>query len=160
MLFRSKAVNLRHILLSVPNSARRASTSTSGLAPGIPFTPLAPSSFMDVKMPDMSARIPLPQPQIPYMPDFWESSVSRDADNASEMVLPKLSVLAEPGTASHNLLDASLLAESTSSSSVASPSSVGPDGQNGLLEDIAEDLGLPSPKAMKRAVSNLFQNFK
>ncbi|OCH94943.1 hypothetical protein OBBRIDRAFT_788681 [Obba rivulosa] len=56
---------------------RKASTTE---LPGVPSTPSPPpppsfpKEFLEVKLPDLSTPAPQPQVQIPFLPDFWDSS--------------------------------------------------------------------------------------
>ncbi|KAJ7774552.1 hypothetical protein DFH07DRAFT_800028 [Mycena maculata] len=142
-------------------SARNASTEAAvGAVPGIPpasQTIRTPSTFMSFSMPDVYSERPEPQVQIPYLPDFWESSPAASPQPA-EPALPKLSVVSELNTIhSHNLHD-----ENASQDVV----SVGPStadlgkGKGGILQDMSEDLGIPSPKVIKAGVSSFFQSFR
>ncbi|KAJ6630855.1 hypothetical protein B0H10DRAFT_2207878 [Mycena sp. CBHHK59/15] len=144
------------ILLSNASIARRnASTEAPiGVVPGIPpasQTTRIPKTFMSFAMPDVARREHAPQAQIPYLPDFWESSPAKSPAPA-EPPLPKLSVVSEVDTHhSHNLHDEHALQDSTTVP-------VGPRsfGKGGILEDITEDLGIPSPKEIKAGLSKFF----
>jgi len=111
-------------------------------------------------MPDISVRPSQPQPQIPYLPDFWESAKKSQETPpvVPEEPLPKLSVISELNTTtSHNLH-----VENTSpdTHSVGPRPTTGKGGKGGIFEDISEDLGIPSPKTIKAGVSSFLQSFR
>ncbi|KAJ7452356.1 hypothetical protein B0H11DRAFT_2073093 [Mycena galericulata] len=139
--------------------ARYASTEPVGAVPGIPpasQSTRTPSTYMSFAMPDIYyPREPQPRAQIPYLPDFWESSPP-ESPQPAEPPLPKLSVVSEFDTNhSHNLHDENALP--VESASVApTPTDL---GKGGILQDISEDLGI-SPKAIKAGVSSFFQSFR
>ncbi|KAJ7940619.1 hypothetical protein B0H13DRAFT_1938971 [Mycena leptocephala] len=139
-------------------SISRNASSQAGVVPGIPSpSTRTPTTYMSFAMPDISIQPSQPRPQIPYLPDFWQSS--KNAPQPSiEPSLPKISVVSPLNTThSHNLHDEN-----------ASPDtlSVGPGpgarsfGKGGILEDVSEDLGIPSPKQIKAGVSNFLQSFR
>ncbi|KAJ7632670.1 hypothetical protein FB45DRAFT_913117 [Roridomyces roridus] len=123
--------------------------STEGAAPGIP--PAAqptrqPATSMSFLMPDTQPPPPPPEIQIPFAPDFWGSSSSEASPTHSEPELPKLSVVTDVGTKhSHNLFpDPSVVQEAPPPApSVAQQG----QGKGGILQDMSEDLGIPSLRA-------------
>ncbi|KAJ6496695.1 hypothetical protein C8R47DRAFT_1318325 [Mycena vitilis] len=138
--------------------ARNASTEASvGTTPGIPpaaQTTRTPTTYMSFAMPDVFVQPSAPRPQIPYLPDFWQSSAKSTPQPPAEPALPKLSVVSDINKVhSHNLQDANTSPDT---------SSVGPSSsaKGGLLQDISDDLGIPSPKAIKDGVSNLLHSFR
>ncbi|KAJ7774890.1 hypothetical protein B0H16DRAFT_1760148 [Mycena metata] len=146
-------------------ASRNASTEASpGAVPGIPPAAQStkkPSTYMSFNMPDITLQPSQPRPQIPYLPDFWESSAAKNAPQVpAEPALPKISVVSELNTThSHNLY-----IEDAGNASAPSPDpvSVGPRsfGKGGLFSDMSEDMGLPTPKEFKAGVSNLLQSFR
>ncbi|KAJ7285783.1 hypothetical protein C8J57DRAFT_647603 [Mycena rebaudengoi] len=146
-------------LLSVSRLARNASTeATVGVVPGIPTPPTrTPKTFMSFSMPDISRRDPLPQAQIPFLPDFWDSSPAKSTEPA-EPVLPKLLVVyALDNLPSHNLHDEHATRLEVSTPAPTRPASY---GKGGILQDISEDLGLPPVKEIREGVSKLFKSFR
>ncbi|KAJ7709855.1 hypothetical protein B0H17DRAFT_1029515 [Mycena rosella] len=115
-----------------------------------------PTTYMSFAMPDISRQPPQPQIQIPYLPDFWESSPAQSPQPA-EPPLPKLSVVSELDTVhSHNLHD-----ENASADTVPAPAPRSSTfGKGGILQDMTEDLGIPSPKEIKTGVSNFLRSFR
>ncbi|KAJ7109428.1 hypothetical protein C8R44DRAFT_802480 [Mycena epipterygia] len=152
-MFRARAMSA---LSSGSRNASIGARNASGVVPGIPpaaQTTRTPNTYMSFAMPDIAYQQPQPRAQIPYLPDFWESQAPQTPQPA-EPALPKLSVVSELDTIhSHNLHD-----------EYASPDTVpvGPrsEGKGGILDDISEDLGIPSPKKIKDGVSNFFQSFR
>jgi len=143
--------------LSIPVAARDLSTSSTfpaqGVAPGIPSVtqsmPDSRQNFM-VNIPEVPHADPEFSVQIPYVPDFWDSSVSVDSPQMEEP-LPKLLVVAgadtHPGGGpSHNLLDANLHHET---SDVKNNSTTQSSSEGKIWDDVTEDLGLLSLREMK-----------
>ncbi|KAL0946839.1 hypothetical protein HGRIS_013007 [Hohenbuehelia grisea] len=167
-------VSPRAVHASAAAAATHVPHAVDGEAPGIPATPesnktaSASSSgdYLKVILPDLSQPDPEPPVQIPYLPDLWESKkvteTAEAEETASEPVLPKLLVVAgstHPGGGpSHNLLDtnASTLESSTPESSESSDASKPTQQKQGLLGDIAEDIGLPSFGSVKSGFSKFF----
>ena len=90
----------------------------------------------------------------PFVPDFWDSSIHVEAATPQpEESLPKLLVVAGPETHHVGGLSHNLLVENESpygipeDVDVASPSNN--LGQGGLWDDVAEDLGIPTPQQLK-----------
>ncbi|EDR14851.1 uncharacterized protein LACBIDRAFT_292278 [Laccaria bicolor S238N-H82] len=143
--------------------ARNISNQPS-VAPGRPQSPQpltfnkAEETFLYTLLPDISqpdAELPI---QIPYVPDFWDSSPPVANGTDQETLLPKLLVVAgdtHPGGGpSHNLLDIENTPEGFSlfNGKVVKPG----QGGSGLLDDIVEDVGLPPVKDMKKSFQELF----
>ncbi|KAJ6547584.1 hypothetical protein B0H19DRAFT_1166434 [Mycena capillaripes] len=155
--------NLRMVALlrgsrHAPIGPRNASSEAAvGAIPGIPPTSQStrtPTTYMSFAMPDVYLQPSHPRPQIPYLPDFWQSSTKNSTQPPAEPALPKLSVVSDFNTVhSHNLHDVNASPDPVS---VGRPSL----DKGGILQDISEDLGIPSPKAIKTGVSNFFQSFR
>ncbi|KAG6851012.1 hypothetical protein H0H93_004499 [Arthromyces matolae] len=114
---------------------------------------------MNIILPDLWQPIPEPPVQIPYVPDFWDSSARRaNPVNVVEETLPKLNVVAGDthfsGGPSHNLLDENDTLLSSPQTPVAPKAATVDDG---LLGDLTDDLGLPRPKELKATFSKFFQ---
>ncbi|PPQ86890.1 hypothetical protein CVT25_012609 [Psilocybe cyanescens] len=145
------------------SGARHASTAqhTSAEVPGNPgLPPVSAADIFNVQIPDLS-QPPLPTPiQIPFLPDYWNSSkYTAPIEAVKEETLPKLLIVAgaetHPGGGpSHNLLDLNDV-ESTekADNSEKTPESKRSDG---IFDDIAEDLGLPPVKDIKASLWKLF----
>ncbi|KAJ7097880.1 hypothetical protein B0H15DRAFT_823128 [Mycena belliarum] len=155
-LFRFSPRSARNVSVGARHASGEASV---GVVPGIPPSAQStrtPSTYMSFAMPDISFQPPRPQVQIPYLPDFWDSSPPKSAQPA-EPPLPKLSVVSDLNTShSHNLHD-----ENASPDTVSIPEPRPLTfGKGGILQDMSEDLGIPSPKEIKAGVSNFFQSFR
>jgi len=138
---------------------RQASTAVdkSVSNPGLPTSAYPTSSFLDIKIPYLSQSDPQPLVQIPYVPDFWDSS-SPSIEPAPKETFPKLLVVAGAGThhgggPSHNLLD---ISSGSENSSVIVGSSSSHPKERGLWDDMADDVGLPPTKDVKSAIWKMF----
>ncbi|KAJ7449860.1 hypothetical protein FB451DRAFT_1566772 [Mycena latifolia] len=153
-MFRTTGRRLAKAFISARNASSEA---TAGVVPGIPAAAQStrtPSTYMSFAMPDVSLQPAQPQAQIPYLPDFWESSPAKSPQPA-EPPLPKLSVVSELNTThSHNLHD-----ENASPDTLPAPEPRS-FGKGGILQDMSEDLGIPSPQEIKAGVSNFLQSFR
>ncbi|KAJ3491603.1 hypothetical protein NLJ89_g11325 [Agrocybe chaxingu] len=139
----------------VPTSSILKSRTT-GARPStsLPFD----SSFFDVHIPEPRPEVDsLPPIQIPYVPDFWDSSNVFSSPELDEPH-PKIVVVAGAethigGGPSHNLFDT--LEESTEG---VAPAESGPkfEHSDSLLDDITEDLGLPPAKEIKASFWKMF----
>jgi len=117
------------------DSTRNASTApqpTKEIA--LDFTNI---NIPDISQPDLEADI-----QIPFVPDFWESSQAKTV-GPTESTLPKLLVVAgadthHGGGPSHNLLD-----EHHSHNTDDSESSV-KITPSGFWQDVVQDIGIPT----------------
>ncbi|RDB21414.1 hypothetical protein Hypma_011644 [Hypsizygus marmoreus] len=152
----------------VPAGARAmgtaATSSDIGIAPGIPPeahpTPAPPQAFLNVVIPDVSQPDPTPSVQIPYVPDFWDSSTP--VKEPVEEPRPKLVVVAgaetHPGGGpSLKMLDENVAVESDNAPAFVSDASTPREpGQGGIWDDVAEDIGIPNPKEIKNAFWKLF----
>ncbi|TFK42539.1 hypothetical protein BDQ12DRAFT_676385 [Crucibulum laeve] len=155
----------------VPSGVRNVSTISSsaskpsfppdeetGVSPGIPaaaephVTP-PPELVFQVNIPDLSQPIPETPIEIPYLPDFWDSSALKTPVPEVEEILPKMVVVGGAGThhgggPSHNL--------SSAEEYVTPAESRKTPGQGGIWDDITEDIGIPAPKEIKSAIWKLF----
>ncbi|RXW20889.1 hypothetical protein EST38_g4968 [Candolleomyces aberdarensis] len=134
---------------SPPASTRPASTAAATTAP-------PDVNIFNIHIPDLSQPAPEGQVQVPYVPDFWDSSLNA-IDPAPENAAPKLLVVAgatthHGGGPSHNLLldnQEPILEEPTPKPAAAPASTSG-----GLFYDLAEDLGflthVPAPKPVNK----------
>ncbi|KAG7452437.1 uncharacterized protein BT62DRAFT_989624 [Guyanagaster necrorhizus] len=153
-------------------TVRNASTDAAGAgiegeAPGIPpaHESTAPTGFWDIKMPDVALPDPEPAIQIPYTPDFWESSTLAAKEEHS---IPKILVVAgsqtHPGGGpSHTLLetgetaaDDALPASSDASWEVPRTAT----GRGGFWDDASENLDIPYPGEIKKSFSGAWSNLK
>lgn len=96
----------------------------------------------------------------PYVPDFWNSS-SPPIEPVLKDTLPKLLVVAgaethHGGGPSHNLLDISSGSEHNSLDGVVADSSSSSPKEKGLWDDMADDVGLPPTKDVKKAIWDFF----
>jgi hypothetical protein len=147
----------------VPSVTRNSSSVATGVTPGIPpdsqINRPPPAEFTNVYLPDISQPAPGRPVQIPFVPDFWESSSAKEP-KLTEPTLPKLLVVAgdtHPGGGpSHNLHDAAesthteLSLESTSKPPI-------PKAPNGFWRDIAEDIGIPASINLPRTTEKTRQ---
>ncbi|KAM6500481.1 hypothetical protein JOM56_003495 [Amanita muscaria] len=137
------------IILSTPTAApsRHASTEV-GIAPGIPpasETARSTTAFSSVTLPDLTKPYPTPPIQVPYLPDFWESStISKKAPEEQEQPLPKI-LLVAGGEAHHiSAVTQSLEDTDTAPTETVVSSSAGPQRSDGIVSDVLDDLGLGS----------------
>lgn len=146
-------------------------TAPTGEVPGIPpaleSAAAAPTTgFWNIKIPDVALPDPEPAIQIPYTPDFWESSTPLAVKE--EHAIPKILVVAgsqtHPGGGpSHTLLETG---ETTSDDAVpvASDAPWGaprtPTGKGGLWDDASENLDLPYPGEVKKSISGAWSGLK
>ncbi|TFY72649.1 hypothetical protein EVG20_g324 [Dentipellis fragilis] len=132
-----------------PAQTRNVSTTTGSSTPSAP--PAAyPRQYLDIKIPELNTPIPEAPVQIPFAPDNWESyRVKAQAEAAAslgEPETPKIVVVAGSSThtlggPTHNLETAVDVAPIGVAEST--PSSPEAKGLRGILEDVADDLGLP-----------------
>ncbi|KAG6866951.1 hypothetical protein C0991_003867 [Blastosporella zonata] len=134
----------------------RKMTTPAGVAPGIPPSnaPPAPNSFLNISLPDLWKPVPQIPVQIPFVPDFWGSSVQASSP-VPEQPLPKLLVVAGADThlsggPSHNLHD------ENAAGTLASPTAPKHTTDDGLWGDVTDDLGLPRPQKIKSAFWKIF----
>ncbi|KAF8197456.1 hypothetical protein BJ912DRAFT_953461 [Pholiota molesta] len=143
-----------------PSSNSTDATNTTE-APGNPEPPAVPpvNFVLDTKIPDLSAREPLPQVQVPFVPDYWNSS-EQAQPVAEEEVNPKIVVVAgaethHGGGPFHNFLEPS--APHDKPDVKDSPKS---SYSGSFLDDIAEDLGLPPVQEIKKGLSSFVKSLK
>jgi len=127
---------------------RDLSTSAPARATVASSTP-STSSF-DVRLPDLSEPTPESPVQIPFVPDFWDSSKVKAEERASQPIVPETpKIVITAGAATHavgptyNLTetnDSIFLPTELPSSSTSSSASKKPTG---ILGDIVDDLGIP-----------------
>ncbi|KAK0459788.1 uncharacterized protein EV420DRAFT_1537726 [Desarmillaria tabescens] len=146
---------------------RNASTEASvgGEAPGIPpaHEPVvaAPTTgFWDIKIPDVTLPDPEPAVQIPYTPDYWESSTPLAVEE--EHAIPKILVVAgsqtHPGGGpSHTLLETGE-SESTADRHLSATRTT--TGEGGFWDDASENLDLPYPGEIKNSISGAWSGLK
>ncbi|KAJ7219292.1 hypothetical protein GGX14DRAFT_560385 [Mycena pura] len=172
-----RAAVASHMRASIP--ARNL--SGVGIAPGIPpasQTTRIPETYMSFSMPDAAPPQVEPQAQIvrgttqggasfissdlPYVPDFWDSAGKRSPQLQAEPTLPKISVISDTDH-SHNLHDANVSPDGVDTAHALPESSsegLRSFGKGGILDDLSEDLGLPSAKEIKTGVFNLLRSFR
>ncbi|KAF8625823.1 hypothetical protein AX15_005203 [Amanita polypyramis BW_CC] len=125
----------------------------NGIAPGIPYSSQFSSAepFLNIKLPDLTQPDPIPPVQIPYVPDFWDSSISRRAP--AEQPLPKVLVVTD-ANAHHAGAPTHLQLENVASRPEAAPKNTTPEPcppeTRGIPSDIAEDLGLAPWEEIKK----------
>ncbi|KAK7446387.1 hypothetical protein VKT23_004239 [Stygiomarasmius scandens] len=131
-------------------------------APGVPQpSNVSPSAnHLNIVLPDLAQEPEEPPVQIPSVPDNWDSSQRIQESVLEEQSLPKIVVVAgadtHPGGGpSHNLLDETLAVSQSETVETSAKTSV-PLGRGGLFDDMAEDLGIPHPKEMKKSIFGLF----
>ncbi|GLB34913.1 putative SAP domain containing protein [Lyophyllum shimeji] len=141
----------------VPAGAREMATAAAPASEGVAQRLLpASEAVMNINMPDIWQPVPEPPVQIPFVPDFWDSSLPADSP-AREEILPKLLVVAGAGThlnggPSHNLHDEHVAVETDT------PKTPAPERreEGGILDDITDDLGIPRPKELKNILRRIF----
>ncbi|KAK7014837.1 hypothetical protein R3P38DRAFT_2997899 [Favolaschia claudopus] len=154
------------IAISRASMNPRNMSNTAGVAPGVPpaaQSSRTPTTFMSFAMPDVSIQEAVPQPQIPYSPDFWESAKKESEITLAapkEEALPKLSVVSEMDTPTSHNLHVETPAPPSLLESTQPAEKRGASGQGGILQDISEDLGIPSAQQLKAGVSSLLQSFR
>lgn len=125
-----------------------APAGEKGIAPGIPpasETARSTTAFSSVTLPDLTKPYPTPPIQVPYLPDFWESStISKKAPEEQEQPLPKI-LLVAGGEAHHiSAVTQSLEDTDTAPTETVVSSSAGPQRSDGIVSDVLDDLGLGS----------------
>ncbi|KXN86874.1 hypothetical protein AN958_09469 [Leucoagaricus sp. SymC.cos] len=164
-----------------PSPANTRSTSSSATAPattshtvapgpGVPAsaaTTAAPPKheLLNVVIPDLSQPEPQPPTDVPYVPDFRDSTAfekqTPPVDSSEE--LPKVIVVGGLSTyhgdgPTHNLETVNesetVLVTTPGSTEQLHPKK--PPFETGILEDITQDLGLPPPKELKQSFWRFF----
>ncbi|KAA1471119.1 hypothetical protein DENSPDRAFT_837047 [Dentipellis sp. KUC8613] len=133
-----------------PAQIRKASTTTVSSTHSTPPPSAYPRQYLDIKIPELNTPIPEAPVQIPFVPDNWESyrvqAQAEAAASTGEPETPKIVVVAGSSThalggPTHNLETAVDVAPLGAAEST--PSSPEAKGLRGLLNDVADDLGLP-----------------
>ncbi|PPQ98848.1 hypothetical protein CVT24_003402 [Panaeolus cyanescens] len=148
--------------ISEPIKSRVMSTHAAHVntseAPGNPeiSTPSNSAAAFAVKIPNTNFTTPEPLAQVPYVPDFWGSSLPK-TDSASEDAIPQILVVAgsethPSGGPAHHHRDATMYDEQQSSSAPSTTSS------GGLFDDMADDVGLPRPAEVKSSFWKMFSS--
>ncbi|KIK57775.1 hypothetical protein GYMLUDRAFT_746883 [Collybiopsis luxurians FD-317 M1] len=148
--------------VSTPPQTPSVDATKEGETPGIPLASQAAAPtpyYLNISLPDAAYDQPEPPVQIPYTLDFWKSSASAPTEShLEEPTTPKMVVIGGEETyggasPTHNLLDETQM-------SLHSPTSVMPStverGKGGLLDDMAEDMGLPHARDLKNTIFKLF----
>ncbi|KAF4615436.1 hypothetical protein D9613_003092 [Agrocybe pediades] len=155
LIARLEEYEKNHVASPSPGGIRQVSSTASPAEPPasaeVPGNPEQSSSsvsvpFWDIKMPDLSQPEPVEPIRIPFVPDFWDSSALAQPSGPNEETLPKIVVVAGANThrgggPSHNFVDASEGGHQEQNSSTQATTASSRSGS--LLDDIAEDLGLP-----------------
>lgn len=137
-----------------------AAPASEGVAPGVPPasepTRTVTEGVMSVNMPDIWQPVPELPIQIPYVPDFWDSSLPTTSV-VEEEILPKLLVVAGADThlnggPSHNLHDENAAVETDTAKTLA----LERNEEGGIFDDITDDLGIPRPKELKNILRRIF----
>ncbi|KAG5645237.1 hypothetical protein DXG03_006654 [Asterophora parasitica] len=152
-------------LAPVPANARHMSAAAApaadseGVAPGIPpaaHTPATASNSLNINIPNLWQPVPEIPVQIPYVPDFWDSSATATRLQTDES--PVLLVVAGADThlsggPSHKLVD-----ENADLTSVGSPQAAHKREkvEGGIWDDVADDIGFARPKELQEALSRVF----
>jgi len=120
--------------LKAPSQQRSASTVV---------TPAAepPTGFSALTLPDLTQPDPEPLVQIPFVPDFWESSKNKPKLATPESISPKVSTVASadthhgggPSHALHDVVEPPVLTKKPSA-----------PANGGFWHDVANDSGLPT----------------
>ncbi|KAJ4487906.1 hypothetical protein J3R30DRAFT_864571 [Lentinula aciculospora] len=129
-------------------------TTQEGETPGIPLASqsAAPAPyFLNVALPDAAYDEPEHKVSIPYTFDFL-ASPSPAIESLPEQDMPKMVVIGGEETyggasPTHHLFDDTMASESEEFTS-----STVPRGKGGILDDLAEDMGLPHFKDMKNSI--------
>ncbi|XP_006458085.1 hypothetical protein AGABI2DRAFT_183173 [Agaricus bisporus var. bisporus H97] len=145
----------------------RSMAHTVAPGPGVPPTaatsaPPPRHQLFNVAIPDLSQPDPEPPIEVPYVPDFWDSTTPEEKFASPEKVLPKIVVVGGLSThpASGPLHNLDAVSEDETIDADATPPADKQSGsasaEPGLLEDITEDLGIPPPKELKQSLWKLF----
>ncbi|KAJ3801320.1 hypothetical protein GGU11DRAFT_247692 [Lentinula aff. detonsa] len=143
-------------IVNKPPEIPSVDTTKEGEAPGIPLASqhAAPtSSYLNVILPDALDDEHEPAISIPYTFDSLASSIP--VESPPEQDLPKMVVIGGEETyggasPTHHLFDDTITSESEELSSTV------PRGKGGILDDLAEDMGLPHFRDMKKSISKFF----
>ncbi|KAJ3934930.1 MAG: hypothetical protein NXY57DRAFT_593344 [Lentinula lateritia] len=129
-----------------------------GETPGIPLASqsAAPTPYyLNVVLPDAAYEEPELAVSIPYTFDFLASSTTA-VESPPEQDLPKMVVIGGEETyggasPTHHLFDELMVSDSEE----LTPSTVS-RGKGGILDDLAEDMGLPHFRDLKKSVFKFF----
>ncbi|KAI0690566.1 hypothetical protein BC835DRAFT_1417689 [Cytidiella melzeri] len=92
-------VTQQQVLLSTPTEVPGIPSSSEPS----PIPPNFPKEFLDVKIPDLYQPVPQRPVEIPFVPDFWESSrVKAESAPPPPPELTPVKVLAVAGAATHH----------------------------------------------------------
>ncbi|TDL24770.1 hypothetical protein BD410DRAFT_896394 [Rickenella mellea] len=138
-----------------PQHSRNLSSSTPRPAEPTSATPTSRHSFT-VFLPDLTKPPPEPPIQIPFAPDFWESSKVRAAEEAKEAqpATPKIHTMAEPSThlaggPSHNVYQPKGHHHADVHAEEHLPEL--PSRLTGIWKDIVDDLNIPTSFTPRKA---------
>lgn len=160
-------VNTRSASSSAPASESTSHTVAPG--PGVPASaattaPPPQHQLLSVALPDLSQPEPEPPVDVPFVPDFWDSTAfEKQPPPAESEELPKMVVVGGLSTyhgdgPRHNL--ETVYEHETvvlvTPGSTEQPHSKNSPSESGLLEDITQDLGIPPPKQLKESFWKLF----
>ncbi|KAF9454532.1 hypothetical protein P691DRAFT_716957 [Macrolepiota fuliginosa MF-IS2] len=145
-------------------SAPEPSSHTVAPGPGVPRPTITttPPPYLNIVIPDLSQPDPEPPVDVPYVPDFWDSTAfQKQAEPIVAEDLPKVvlvggvSTYADDGP-THNLEPVSEMDVDTLTTPTSSQQTKKSPGETGLFEDITHDLGIPPPKELKQNFWKLF----
>ncbi|KAI0322247.1 hypothetical protein OF83DRAFT_1095273 [Amylostereum chailletii] len=120
-----------------------ASTASTASTPPPP-PKVYPKEYLNVTLPDLSVPPPEPLIQIPFLPDFWESSRLKVESTPAEIPLPKVLVVGGESTHSTSSPASDILSATTiDPTAIVTPERSNASGLRGLLGDVADDVGLP-----------------
>ncbi|KDQ60937.1 hypothetical protein JAAARDRAFT_191067 [Jaapia argillacea MUCL 33604] len=148
----SPIVNQETILDPIPEPEATVPGIPSSAEPAKPI----PKQYLDVFLPDVSAPDQESPIQIPYVPDFWSSSLSKVPHDSSPPSPPKLLIVGgsethHGGGPSYQLHDdLSIPLPSSSPSSGSSSNST----SSGIITDVLEDLHIPTPSQIRTGLAN------
>ncbi|KAF5377075.1 hypothetical protein D9757_007735 [Collybiopsis confluens] len=149
--------------VSTPPETPSVDNTREGETPGIPLAAqaAAPSPYYTVYLPEIDySEEPEPPIQIPYSLDFWTTSAPAASELEPESTMPKMVVIGGEETyggasPTHNMLDETQIAAAAAAEN-SSPTPTVAQGKGGFLDDVAEDMGLPHLRDVKKTVFRLF----
>ncbi|KAF8509264.1 hypothetical protein JB92DRAFT_2947571 [Gautieria morchelliformis] len=148
LITRIKHVENRRNSAKSTTSIHRRDSSTANHSRSLATSPSATGLTLGVKLPDLSAPQELPGPQIPFLPDFWDSSRARGADairHDAQAEAPMRKVLVVAGTSAQQAggptYGESDHTESESGEDQTISKAAAPTP--GFWKDVVEDIGLP-----------------
>ncbi|KAG0707697.1 hypothetical protein DFH29DRAFT_593922 [Suillus ampliporus] len=155
-------------LQPTPAASRNASSSASApqaVSPGIrpasqPTSTSVTPGFLSMRLPDLSQDEPDAPVQVPFLPDFWDSSSPKP--EPVEPSHPKFHVVS--GSATHPDGGPTYKLEKPQEAEVIEYSTpevhAEPPLESGFFLDLAHDIGLPRTFRVDKAVSNVVQAVK